>query len=137
MRIPTAYLAYRCPECGGDHCGNDATSGWDVVRQEPCLNSEYDNQWCNDCGEITLVEYTITDSVEIARIDAQRAKLRIEAEAQAMLTELRQLENDWGEIFDADGDEGHMDGGDCCEWLCGFIERARAIIARIDGAPQS
>ncbi|MBN9142494.1 MAG: hypothetical protein BGP00_06090 [Novosphingobium sp. 63-713] len=69
------YLAYRCPHCGSDRCGNDANAGWDVVTQQSILLGEFDNQWCNDCGDVPLEEYTITDPVEIARIDAARADL--------------------------------------------------------------
>ena len=70
------YLAYRCPHCGSDRCGNDANSGWDVVLQQSVLLGEFDNQWCNDCGDVTLEEFTITDPIEIARIDAARGDLR-------------------------------------------------------------
>jgi ribosomal protein S27AE len=47
------YLAYRCPLCG-DQCGNDANAGWDVVTQQSVLLSEFDDQWCGECGEVTF-----------------------------------------------------------------------------------
>ncbi len=46
--------------------------------------------------------------------------------ASDMLALLQSVEDDWGENFD--GDEP-MNGGDCCEWLCQFIEKARAVRA--------
>ena len=51
------YLAYRCPHCGSDRCGNDANAGWDVVTQQSVLLGEFDSQWCNDCGDVRLEEY--------------------------------------------------------------------------------
>jgi hypothetical protein len=86
------YTDYRCPECGGDHCGNDATSGWDVVTQESVLNSEYDDQWCNDCGEVSLEEYEITDRAEIARIDEERTRLRLLRHGDQLAALLRKAE---------------------------------------------
>lgn len=79
------YLAYRCPLCGGDQCGNDANAGWDVVTQQSVLLSEFDDQWCGECGEVTLEEYTVSDPAEIARIDAARAALAVEAAAAQLL----------------------------------------------------
>ena len=66
---------YRCPQCKSDRCGNDANAGWDVVTQQSVLLGEFDAQWCNDCGDVTLEEFEITDAQEIARIDAARAAL--------------------------------------------------------------
>lgn len=34
------YLAYRCPHCGSERCGNDANAGWDVVTQQSVLLGE-------------------------------------------------------------------------------------------------
>lgn len=79
------YLAYRCPHCGSDRCGNDANAGWDVITQQSILLGEFDQQWCNDCGEVTLEEYDITDPQEIARIDAARAALAAERAAPLLL----------------------------------------------------
>lgn len=79
------YLAYRCPHCGSDRCGNDANAGWDVVAQQSVLLGEFDNQWCNYCGDVTLEEYTITDPVEIARIDAARADLAVKEAGPLLL----------------------------------------------------
>jgi hypothetical protein len=76
---PLGYLNYRCPHCKGDRCGTDANAGWDVVTQQSALLSEFDDQWCNDCGEVTLEEFTVTDPTEIARIDAERARLKVMA----------------------------------------------------------
>ena len=81
-----SYLAYRCPHCGSDRCGNDANAGWDVVLQQSVLLGEFDNQWCNDCGDVTLEEFTITDPIEIARIDAARGDLRIQQAASRLLS---------------------------------------------------
>lgn len=80
------YLAYRCPHCGSDRCGNDANAGWDVIIQQSVLLGEFDNQWCNDCGDVTLEEFTITDPDEIARIDAARADLRVQHTALELLS---------------------------------------------------
>lgn len=79
------YFAYRCPHCGSDHCGNDANAGWDVVTQQSVLLGEFDSQWCNDCGDVRLKEYEITDAQEIARIDAARAALAVERAAPLLL----------------------------------------------------
>ncbi len=76
---------YRCPHCKSDRCGNDANAGWDVVTQQSVLLGEFDAQWCNDCGDVTLEEFEITDAQEIARIDAARAALAIEAAAPLLL----------------------------------------------------
>jgi hypothetical protein len=77
---PLGYLDYRCPHCKSDRCGNDANAGWDVVTQQSTLLDEFDSQWCSDCGDdVTLEAFTVTDPEEIARIDAERAKLRIVA----------------------------------------------------------
>jgi hypothetical protein len=79
------YLAYRCPLCGSDQCGNDANAGWDVITQQSVLLSEFDHQWCGECGDVTLEEYTVIDPVEIARINAARAALIVEAAAPQLL----------------------------------------------------
>jgi hypothetical protein len=86
------YLAYRCPHCKSDRCGNDANSGWDVVTQSSVLLGEFDNQWCNDCGDVTLEEYEVTDPAEIAEIDAERARLRVRDAADDLLAAARQAE---------------------------------------------
>ncbi|WP_206245703.1 DUF5983 family protein [Novosphingobium terrae] len=86
---PLAYLDYRCPTCHGQRCGNDANAGWDVVTQQSVLLSEFDKQWCNDCGDVTLEEFTVTDPAEIARIDAQRALLQVRDLAEPLLDAVR------------------------------------------------
>lgn len=83
------YLDYRCPICKGDSCGNDANAGWDVVTQQSTLLSEFDQQWCNECGDVTLEEFTVTDPAEIARIDAERAKLRVMDAAEELFSAAR------------------------------------------------
>lgn len=83
--IIEGYKDYRCPHCKSDRCGNDANAGWDVVTQQSVLLGEFDAQWCNDCGDVTLEEFEITDAQEIARIDAARAALAIEAAAPLLL----------------------------------------------------
>ena len=79
------FKDYRCPHCKSDRCGNDANAGWDVVTQQSVLLGEFDAQWCNDCGDVTLEEFEITDAQEITRIDAARAALAIEAAAPLLL----------------------------------------------------
>ena len=79
------YLAYRCPHCGSDRCGNDANAGCDVVTQQSVLLGEFDSQWCNDCGDVTLEAYEITDAQDIARIDAARAVFAAERAAPLLL----------------------------------------------------
>ena len=86
---PLGYLNYRCPTCKGDRCGNDANAGWDVVTQQSTLLSEFDDQWCNDCGEVALEEFTVTEPAEIARIDAERARLRVKEAAEPLLDAAR------------------------------------------------
>ena len=86
------YKAYRCPHCKSDRCGNDANAGWDVVTQSSILLGEFDAQWCNDCGDVTLEEYVITDQAEIATIDAERAALRVRDAAGTLLDAARQAE---------------------------------------------
>jgi len=76
---------YRCPHCESDRCGNDANAGWDVVTQQSVLLGEFDAQWCNDCGDVTLEEFEITDAQEISRIDAARAALAVEVAAPLLL----------------------------------------------------
>lgn len=85
----SGYLTYRCSHCGSDRCGNDANAGWDVVTQQSVLLGEFDNQWCNDCGDVTLEEYTITDPGEIAGIDAARVLLRAEKAGPQLLDAAR------------------------------------------------
>ena len=76
---------YRCPYCKSHRCGNDANAGWDAVTQQSVLLGEFDAQWCNDCGDVTLEEYVITDAQEIARIEVARAALAVEAAAPLLL----------------------------------------------------
>jgi hypothetical protein len=83
------YLAYRCPLCGSEECGNDANAGWDVVTQGSVLLGEFDHQWCNACGDVRLEEFTITDPVRIAVIDQQRARLVVEEAAHDLLAAAR------------------------------------------------
>jgi hypothetical protein len=86
----TGYLAYRCPLCGGDNCGNDANGGWDVITQQSVLLGEFDSVWCSQCGDLRhLEEYEITDPDEIAAIDAARAKLRQRDAAEALVEAAR------------------------------------------------
>ncbi len=87
--MSSAYLAYRCSICGSEECGNDANAGWDVVTQSSVLLGEFENQWCNTCGDVRLDEFTITDPVRIAVIDQQRARLVVEAAAQDLLEAAR------------------------------------------------
>lgn len=85
MPGPTGYLAYRCPHCGDDNCGNDANAGWDVVAQQSILLGEFDSVWCSNCGDLRqLEEYEITDSDEIAAINMARAALRRRDAADAL-----------------------------------------------------
>lgn len=101
---PRGYLAYRCPHCGGDHCGNDANAGWDVVTQQSVLLGEFDSVWCSECGDLRdLEEYQIADPVEIAAIDAARAKLRCRDAAEMLLDAARwalTILNDWEQARD-------------------------------------
>jgi hypothetical protein len=83
--IVEGYKDYRCPHCKSDRCGNDANAGWDVVTQQSVLLGEFDAQWCNDCGDVTLEEFEITDAQKISRINAARAALAIEAAAPLLL----------------------------------------------------
>lgn len=89
QKQPLGYLDYRCPICKGSRCGNDANAGWDVVTQQSVLLSEFDQQWCNECGDVTLEEFTVTDPAEIARIDAERARLRVMDAAGPLLDAAR------------------------------------------------
>lgn len=79
------FKDYRCPHCKSDRCGNEANAGWDVVTQQSVLLGEFDAQWCNDCGDVTLEEFEITEPAEIARIDAARVALVVEAAAPLLL----------------------------------------------------
>lgn len=85
----TSYLSRRCPICKTEECGNDANAGWDVVIQASVLISEFDNQWCQDCGDVKLEQFTITDPVRIAHIDQQRARLVVKDAAQDLLDAAR------------------------------------------------
>ena len=78
------YLSYRCPLCKSERCGNDANAGWDPVTQKSILLGEFDSQWCSECGDVTLEEFRITDPIEIARIDRERAILAIRDAAPAL-----------------------------------------------------
>ena len=71
-----AYVRYRCPVCKDDNCGHDATSRWNELTQEDELSCTYDDEWCNDCGEIKLDRIEITDPAEIALIDRELARKR-------------------------------------------------------------
>lgn len=53
------------------------------------LHVALDQQWCNDCGDVTLEEYTITDAQEIARIEAERARWRAEQAGPRLLDAAR------------------------------------------------
>jgi hypothetical protein len=65
-----------------DQCGNDANAGWDVVTQQSVLLSEFDDQWCGECGEVTRKVVSIPPR---SRIDAARAALAVEAAAAQLL----------------------------------------------------
>ena len=127
---PPAIKAFRCPECGGDRVGWDAYSNFDPVTQSEVLGGSYDGGWCNDCGEFEPEEYEITDPAEVAAILDMRRIERIKEHAPALLELVSRAEEDWGELFDSDEP---MNGGDCCAWLCRFIEDARAITQKIAG----
>lgn len=58
----TDHVDYRCPMCGGDHVGYDATSSWDTVKQEWVLGNTYDDSWCNDCGEVNIIQIIYKES---------------------------------------------------------------------------
>ncbi|MBN9142356.1 MULTISPECIES: hypothetical protein [unclassified Novosphingobium] len=105
---PTGYLAYRCPLCCGDNCGNDASGGWDVITQQSVLLGEFDSVWCSQCGDLKhLEEYEITDPDEIAAIDAARAKLRQRDAAEALFEAAR-----WALSVLNDGKEARRRGHD-------------------------
>lgn len=126
---PAAIKDFRCPECGGDRVGWDAYSNFDPVTQSEVLGGSYDDGWCNDCGEVKPEEYEITDPAEVAAILDLRRVERIKEHAAALLELVSRAEEDWGEAFD--GDEP-MNGGDCCDWLCRFIEDARILTAKLN-----
>ncbi|SAI46945.1 Uncharacterised protein [Bordetella ansorpii] len=48
---------YRCPHCGSDDVGYEATSRFNPITQAWELNSEYDDAWCNECGDVSLHVY--------------------------------------------------------------------------------
>lgn len=54
-----------------------------------------------------------------------------ETQKEVMLRLLQSVEEDWGKTFDADGDEGDMNGGDVVEWLCEFIQKVRADVPEV------
>ncbi|SAI73106.1 Uncharacterised protein [Bordetella ansorpii] len=55
---PPLYM-YRCPRCASDDVGHDATSRFNPVTQTWELNSEYDDAWCQKCGDVSLVAYEV------------------------------------------------------------------------------
>lgn len=65
-------MRYVCPKCGGDDCGRDATASWDVQAQAFVLGTIYDQGWCNECGDVDLVEVGAA-SVEPARLATSSA----------------------------------------------------------------
>jgi hypothetical protein len=91
-------ITYRCPHCRGDNVGYEATSDWCVDSQSWVLGSTYDHAWCNDCGDIKLVEHPLTRT-EVAERRARRARhplaelIAAAVEADASLTDaLNRLE---------------------------------------------
>lgn len=123
---PMPYTEIRCSKCGSaDNAGRETSSTWNVAAQQFEIGGIYDNGWCAECGDdVRLEEFEITDPAEIAQIDAERVKLRAEAEAPAMADALRDAVGLLGglRVYDtADAADGEL------------YERMLAILARIDG----
>jgi len=69
-------VGYRCPDCGSDHVGYEATSRWDVETQSWVLGHSYDDGWCNDCGDVEPERYTFdAEEVEAGALMAAEASL--------------------------------------------------------------
>ncbi len=94
-----------CPECGGDNVGSDANSNWDTVLQCEELGSTFDDGWCSDCGDVSVIEERLTRA-EVAQrrthlaalpINRLRAALRAAHEALGEAIERLQLNDCEGE----------------------------------------
>lgn len=72
---------FNCQKCGGDECGYDAVSVWDVDSQQWVLGSSFDQGWCQDCGEVRLAQRSLS------RAEARRARQSLAAMPTALLTQ--------------------------------------------------
>lgn len=67
----TKLKAYRCTKCQGTDVGYDATSTFNLMTQAWELGHEFDNAWCNDCGDTELETYEMQGE-ELATVLAQQ-----------------------------------------------------------------
>jgi len=84
-------VEYRCPHCGGDHVGHDATSRFNPITQAWELGSQYDDTWCNDCGETSLDTVVLEGEALQAlheQIAAHQAEQRLRGAADDLLAAL-------------------------------------------------
>jgi len=92
LALPTNYKQYVCRTCGSSDVGWDAWSEWDSATNQEVLRTGFDDAHCFQCeGETRTEEVEITDASEIAYIDEQRAKLRAEHHAVAMLEAMKEF----------------------------------------------
>lgn len=98
-----ARVKFVCPKCGSLNVGFEATSEWDEGAQVWGLGCQYDDGWCNDCGDVEPQEVELTPEEEAmfpARLsDAEKAAkydaLITAIRAMAGVAEICQIDTDW------------------------------------------
>ena len=67
------YLAYRCPLCGSEECGNDANAGWDVVTQGSVLLGEIKQVGKLHKGQVEQAGFAVLKAPDIPSILVETA----------------------------------------------------------------
>ncbi len=84
---------FACELCGSTHCGQDATARHDPATGEWIVGSIYDGTWCNDCGEVDLVEVELVGE-DADEVMAERAEHAVKTHAKELLVALEELMDD-------------------------------------------
>lgn len=58
--VESPYSTRRCPYCGSENVGADATASWNRFESRWELNDIFDDAWCNDCER----EFAVGDLIE-------------------------------------------------------------------------
>jgi hypothetical protein len=122
--------AVRCPSCGGKECGWDAYSAFNPVTQDTELGGEYDNGWCNDCGDVDPEFYEPVGD-ELAELQKKMAEYKARERLIAAAPDLREALADFIDLIPPALRELYLDPANMSRAAATF-RKAVAALAKAD-----